>query len=162
MATAGTPPPHVVDLFLKLDQIDGESTDSQHKNQIVLESFGWGLTSPGTSTGGGGGAGKAVAHDFTVTKLVDKASPLLMSHAVMGKKIAAATMTARKAGKDQQIEFLVIKLNDVIVTSMQDTGNDQLPVEQVSFAFHTISVEFKSQTGSPTTFSWDLKANKAV
>jgi len=50
----------VVDYFLKIDGIDGESQDSKHKGDIELESFSWGATQAGTSSYGGGmGAGKS-------------------------------------------------------------------------------------------------------
>jgi type VI secretion system secreted protein Hcp len=31
----------MADYFLKIDGIEGESTDSKHKNEIEVESFGW-------------------------------------------------------------------------------------------------------------------------
>ena len=35
----------VVNYFLKLDGIQGESRDAKHKGEIELESFSWGETS---------------------------------------------------------------------------------------------------------------------
>ena len=65
--------------------------------------------------GSGGGEGKATFHDLSFTHKFDKASPVLMQACATGVHLKEATITFRKAGKGQQ-EFLVVKMNDVIVT----------------------------------------------
>ena len=45
----------LVDYFLKIDGIQGESQDKTHKNEIEIMSFGWGATNTGTALVGGGG-----------------------------------------------------------------------------------------------------------
>src|SRR5947199_2258086 len=101
-----------VDYFLKLDGVDGESGDSKHKGSIEIHSFSWGATNHGSHSGGsGGGAGKVVMQDFHFTMSVNKASPKLMQHCATGEHIKKATLTVRKAGKDQQ-EYYVIKMED--------------------------------------------------
>ena len=66
-------------IFLKLDGIEGESTDSKHKGEIDLESWSWGESqSGGHSAGGGGGAGKVSMQDFHFVMKINKASPKLM------------------------------------------------------------------------------------
>ena len=68
-----------VDYFLKIEGVDGESTDDKHKGEIELESFSWGETQRGTAGhGGGSGAGKVMPQDFNFVKKVDKASPVLL------------------------------------------------------------------------------------
>ena len=155
-----------VDYFLKIDGIPGESTDSKHKDEIVLTSFSMGVSNAGSaSSGGGGGEGKASFHDFNFTHKFDKASPLLMLACATGKHIPTATMTARKAGKGG-FEFLFIKMNDVLVTSSQAAGSGgDLPVEAVSLAFAKIEVDYKPQRangslGAATTFKWNLLENR--
>jgi type VI secretion system secreted protein Hcp len=155
-----------VDYFLKIDGIPGESTDSKHKDEIVLTSFSMGVSNAGSlSSGGGGGEGKASFHDFNFTHKFDKASPLLMLACATGKHIPTATMTARKAGKGG-FEFLFIKMNDVLVTSSQTGGSgDDLPVEAVSLAFAKIEVDYKPQRangslGAATSFTWNLLQNR--
>src|SRR5829696_10504617 len=48
--------PVALDIFLKLDGIKGESTDTQHGAEIDVASFSWGLSQQRT-TGTGGGSG---------------------------------------------------------------------------------------------------------
>jgi type VI secretion system secreted protein Hcp len=155
-----------VDYFLKIDGIPGESTDSKHKDEIVLTSFSMGVSNAGSlSSGGGGGEGKASFHDFNFTHKFDKASPLLMLACATGRHIPKATMTARKSGRGG-FEFLFIKMNDVLVTSSQTgASGDDLPVEAVSLAFAKIEVDYKPQRangslGATTSFLWNLKENR--
>jgi type VI secretion system secreted protein Hcp len=155
-----------VDYFLKIDGIPGESTDSKHKDEIVLTSFSMGVSNAGSlSSGGGGGEGKASFHDFNFTHKFDKASPALMLACATGRHIPKATMTARKAGRGG-FEFLFIKMNDVLVTSVQTQGSGNvLPDDAVSLAFAKIEVDYKEQKangslGATTTFLWNLKENR--
>ena len=107
-----------VSIFAKIGTIKGESHDAKHKDEIEVLSWAWGVSQSGAlAPGGGGGSGKASFQDFTFTHHVDKASPLLMKACATGKHIKEATITVRKAGKGQQ-EFLVIKMTDVLVTSV--------------------------------------------
>ena len=47
-----------IDAFLKLDKINGESTDSKHKDEIEILSWNWGSSNSGTMhRGTGGGTG---------------------------------------------------------------------------------------------------------
>jgi type VI secretion system secreted protein Hcp len=158
------------DYLLKLDGIKGESTDAKHKDEIEIESFSWGCTQPGTfSSGGGGGAGKVSFQDIHFTTRVSVASPNLMVACASGQHIKVATLTVRKAGKDQQ-EYYIVKLSDNLVSSYQSAGSEgsnALPVDQFSLNFAKIEFEYKSQKpdgtlGAPVKGGWDLKANKKV
>ena len=49
-----------VDMYLKIDGVEGESVSKGFENQIDILSFQWGLSQSGTfHTGPGGGAGRA-------------------------------------------------------------------------------------------------------
>jgi len=133
-----------VDYFLKLDGIDGESSDSKHKGEIEIESFSWGATNTTTSTGGsGGGAGKVQFQDIHFVSKINKASPTLFSRCATGEHIKVATLSCRKAGGGQQ-EFLKITLQEVLVSSYQTGGanTDALPTDQFSLNFSKIEYDF--------------------
>ena len=154
------------DYFLKFEGIKGESTDAKHKDEIDIESWSWGETQAGQ--GAGAGAGKVAMQDFHFVMKVNKATPTLMKACATGQHITTATLTGRKAGKDQQ-EYLTVKLTDVLVSSYQTAGiggGDDLPVDQVSLNFSKIEVEYRPQKpdgslGTSERFGYDLKANKA-
>ena len=110
------------DIFAKLGDIKGESLDSKHKDEVEVLSWSWGVNRSDTiGPGGGSSAGKARFNDFNFTHHVDKASPVLLKSCATGEHIKEATITVRKAGKGQQ-EFLIIKMNDIIITSVAPSG----------------------------------------
>ena len=157
-----------VDYFLKLDGIDGESADAKRKGELVLESFGWGVSQGGGATGaGGGGAGKAQFQDFVFVHRTSKASPKLFLACATGQHLKTAILTARKSGK-APFEFLTIKLGDVVVSSFQHTGvAGEVPLETVSLAFARLEIAYRPQsaTGKPVpalTAGFDLKLNKQI
>ena len=160
----------LVDFFLKVDGIEGESADSKHKAEIDLESWSWGESNAGSSAGGGGGgAGKVSMQDFHFTMQVNKASPKLMLACASGQHIPSALLTCRKAGTDQQ-EYLKVTFTDLLISSYQtggSGGSSVLPIDQISFNFSKIKFEYAPQKKDGTldayaTTGWDLKANKKV
>lgn len=160
----------VVDYFLKLDGVDGESTDSKHKNEIELETWSWGETNAGSShvSGKGSGAGKVSMQDFHFTTKTNKATPKLMLACATGQHIKKAQLFARKAGGDQQ-EYLIITMSDMLVSSYQIGGSrgEVIPTDQFSLNFSKIEFEYKPQdetgkVGGPVKTGFDLKLYKKV
>lgn len=84
-------------MFLKLDGIDGESTDARHNGEIDILGWSWGLSQPMT-TQSGAVSGKVAIQNLVIQKLVDLSSPALMLASAQGRHIASGTLTARKAG----------------------------------------------------------------
>ena len=138
----------LVDYFLKIEGIPGESSDSKHKGEIEIESWSWGATQTGTATHGGGlGAGKVAMQDFHFVMKVNKASPLLMRACASGEHIKSAILICRKAGKDQQ-EYLKVSFSDLMVSNYQTGGSghsDVLPLDQISLNFTKVEIEYKEQ-----------------
>ena len=72
----------------------------------------------------------------------------------------------RKAGKGQQ-EFLIIKMNDVIVTGVAPSGagDSAATAESVALRFAKVDLEYKPQKADGSLdagihFKYDIKANK--
>jgi type VI secretion system secreted protein Hcp len=154
------------DIFAKIGDIKGESVDAKHKDEIEVLSFSWGVANSAIiGPSGGGGAGKATFQDLAIVHNIDKASPLLMRACATGTHLKEATITHRKAGKGQH-EFLIVKMNDVIITGVSHAGDSgQAGSETVSLAFAKVDLEYRPQKpdGSPDVsihFKYDLKANK--
>jgi type VI secretion system secreted protein Hcp len=159
------------DAFLKLDGIDGESNDKTHKGEIEISSYSWGVTNTGSlSHGGGGGEGKATSQDFHFAMPISKASPLLLKACATGQHIRDGTLTCRKSG-GSQLEFLKIKLSDVLVSSYQTGGTnkgadhvDDVPQDQLSLNFAKIDFIYTPQgadgkPGTPVEVVFDFNAN---
>jgi type VI secretion system secreted protein Hcp len=157
----------VVDAFLKLGDIKGESQDHKHKDEIHIESWSWGETQTGTlHIGGGGGGGKVSMQDLRITKRTDSSSPRLMLACASGEHFKQARVTTRKAG-EYPLEFLKITLWDVLVSSYETSVSGVYPVEHVSLNFAKIQFEYTPQKadgsgGGPIEVGWDIKATKQV
>ena len=151
------------DIFAKIGDIKGESTDSKHKDEIEVLSFSWGVTNSAKIKGGG--AGKATFTDLSFLHGIDKASPNLLSACATGAHLKEATITHRKAGKGQQ-EYLIIKMNDVIITGVALADSSVVAgSETVSMAFAKVDLEYKPQKADGSLdagihFKFDIKANK--
>ena len=156
--------------FLKIDGIDGDSTSVQHKGEIDVQSWSWGVIQTGSSSGGsggGGGAGRASFQDFHFVSRISKASPALFLACATGQHRKDATLTGERAGRAKGGTFLQYKLNDVLVTSVQqsDTAGGEPPLEQFSLNYSKIELSFfpqdaKGKVGAPITAGFDVKAHK--
>jgi len=160
----------LVDYFLKIEGIDGESQDHKHKGEIELQSYSIGAHQQGTHhSGGGGGAGKVHINEFNFTMHINKASPKFFLACCNGEHLKKAVLIARKAGKEQQ-EFLKITLTDVLVSSYSSHGphgGEIMQVEQVGLNFAKIEIEYKEQKadgtlGAAVKAGYDVKSNKVV
>ena len=157
------------DIFAKIGDIKGESTDSKHKDEIDIMSFSWGMSNTASSaSGGGGGAGKVQFQDFHFTTNTNKSSPKLFLACATGEHIKEATITVLRPGENRQ-QYIVIKMNDVLISSYQTGGSSgaDRPTDQVSMAFAKIEYSYTPQRAdgsldAAVTEGWDLKANKKL
>jgi type VI secretion system secreted protein Hcp len=155
------------DYFLKIEGIDGESLDHKFKGSIQLDSWSWGAANSASfGVGGGGGTGKVSMQDFSFTMPTSKASPGLILSCSQGKHIPHATLSARKAGTDQN-EYLTFKFTDVFVSSYSIGAGGEVPQDQVSLAFGKVEWTYQQQdqkgsVGSPVKGGWDVQKNVKV
>jgi type VI secretion system secreted protein Hcp len=156
------------DIFLKLGDIKGESTDERHKDEIELISWTWGVAHATPPNSSSHGAGRATFQDFVFVHHLDKASPRLMQACATGQHIPQGVVSERKAGASAQ-EFLVITFTDVIITSVQPSaasGGDAV-VEQVGLQAGKVDLEYKAQRPDGSldeaiAFKFDIAANKPL
>jgi len=136
-----------VDYFLKIDGVEGESLDRAHPNSIEVLSFSWGESNASrVAHGGGGGAGRVSMQDLHFTMRVNKASPTLMLACANGKHFQKATLTCRKAGGEQQLDFLKFTLSEVLVSSYESSGDQNVgPTDQLSLNFLKIQMAYSPQ-----------------
>ena len=148
-AVAPAPAMAAYDIFLKLDDVKGESQDSKHKDWIQLFSYSEGVSQ--VSVSAGNGAARAVTRpncsSFNALKLFDRASPALLAAAVTGQHFAKGEVDFRRADAAGQV-FLKLELSDVLVSSVQQsgsTGGDNAPTESISLNFGSVKVTYQQQ-----------------
>ena len=158
-----------VDMFLKVDDIKGESSDGSHGGEIDVLSWNWGMTQSGTThTGGGGGAGKVSVQDITITKYVDAATPNLMKMCCNGKHFKLAKLTVRKAGENP-LEYLTITMEEGLISALTtgaSAGDDRL-TESVTLNFSKFKVDYKPQKADGSgdaaiEAAWNIATNSAA
>lgn len=157
-----------VDMFIKIDDVKGESQDAKHKDEIDVLAWSWGMSQPGSfHGGGGGGSGKVSVQDLSITKYIDKSSPNLMLYCSNGSQYKEAKLTVRKAGGKEPLEYLIITMKDVIVTSVNTGGSggaDRL-TENVSLNFREVHTDYQAQKpdgskdGGPVKYGWNVAEN---
>jgi type VI secretion system secreted protein Hcp len=64
--------------YLKIGDIEGESTERAHKDWIIYESFSQGLEQAQSASGAARQRGSVVLNDLIIIKKLDKATPMLM------------------------------------------------------------------------------------
>jgi type VI secretion system secreted protein Hcp len=136
------------DMYLKLDGVDGEAKDTKHANEMEIMSFSFGVSNQGSgAVGVGSGASKARVNDLTVSKYVDKASPGLFQNCCIGKSFTSATLTVRKAGGTDPVEYLVYEMDEVFITNVSTSGSDGggIATETVSLNFAKMTVTYTEQ-----------------
>ena len=169
----------LVDYFLKIDGVDGESPDQAYPNWIQVQAWQWSEDNAGRwGFGSGGGSGKVEMKDFEFRMVSNKASPKLFLMCATGEHVASAQLVCRKSGQGQQ-DFLKVIFSNCLVSSYKTVGNMPLdaafgegvdtviPTDIIKLNFGRIEVEYKEQNndgsmGAVIKAGYDLKLNARV
>jgi type VI secretion system secreted protein Hcp len=157
-----------VDMFLKIEGVEGESKDAKHGKEIDVLAWSWGVSNAGTfHSGTGGGAGKANVQDLSLTKYYDKASPNLLLACCTGKHYDEALLTVRKAGENP-LEYIKITMTNVLVTSVSTggSGGEDRLTENVTLNFGKVKSQYwiqnpKGGGDKGPEMTYDIAANEA-
>jgi type VI secretion system secreted protein Hcp len=158
-----------VEIFLKLDGVDGESQAKGHTNEIEVFSFSLGASNPSNvASGTGSGAGKVDVSSLSIQKQLDNSSAKLFQNCCNGKHFAKATLVTREAGGDAPVEYYKLELQEVFIDSISWGGasGGGKPSESVALSFNKINITYLPQKadgskGTQQQASWDIKQNAA-
>jgi type VI secretion system secreted protein Hcp len=154
------------DIFLAIDGIPGDSTDTRHKNQISIESFAFLAKRPSTRT-----TGAVRFSGLRLDKVYDVSSPRLLSAATSGRHLKSATVTFSTGSDPAGTNVLTYKLSDVAVSSYAQGGAnpDTKPLgsleEEIGLTPARVQVTEKTfgADGSPgpvVTSNWQVPKSK--
>jgi type VI secretion system secreted protein Hcp len=158
-----------VDMFLKIDGVEGESKDKTHLKQIDVLAWSWGLSNSGSAhVGGGAGSGKVNVQDVSITKWVDSASPKLVLACCEGSHYSQVLLTVRKAAGKAPLEYVKITLSEVLVAGISTggSGGEERLTENVTLNFGKFSMDYTPQqddgsAGTAINAAWDVAGNAA-
>jgi type VI secretion system secreted protein Hcp len=159
-----------IDVYLTIDGIEGESTDSAHPGWIEVTSAHWGVTQPRSataSTGGGHTAERCEHHTLALSKLADLASPILMQTCSMGKTVPKARLEFMRAdGDGKRVKYYEVTLENVMIASMEQLVSEgSILHDSIGLRFSKVKWSYTQQkigggAGGSTVGSWNLAANK--
>ncbi len=143
-----------VDMFLKIDGIDGESVDVKYAKWVDVLSFSWGITDASKAPAQPGRlspARKTAVSDFSIVKILDSSSPKLFEKCCEGGHIGELNFSLVRKG-DQALEYFKLKLTDVLISSVMPAGTGgAVPMEQVSFSFASSMISAVDDRGQTTS-----------
>lgn len=170
------------DIYVKFEgasELQGDSTDTKHANEIEVRSFHHKVFQPKSSTAStaGGHTAERTEHgEMLFTKDIDKATSKLLRGCSAGTIYPKVLITFYRAygGKSStqtsqsRVDYYKITLEDVVISSVDTViAEGELPQESFGLKYGKIVWEYKQQKmdGSATSTGpagWDLRKNVAV
>ena len=155
-------------MFIKISDIEGESTVEGFEAQIEVHSFSFN-TSQATSPMRSNTShtdGRPSLSLFNFTKGCDKSSPPICKKLWSGATLATAEFTACRSEGDTLIAFLTINMENVVIANYNVSGGGGMPYENVSLNYSKITVTYIPQkneggTSGNVPASYDLAAESA-
>jgi len=150
------------DLFLRIEGVDGESTDASHLKWVDVLEYSWGIeeVSGGTSRTTG-----SMEHlNLAVTKTLDKTSPSMAVKCSKFEVIPTVVLAICQAGGDRA-QIMRYTLEDVYVKSVHVYGNaaDEIrPVEEITFSYRKITwlyteLDATGKAKGNIEFTWNVE-----
>lgn len=165
-------------IYMKIDAINGDVTAKGHENWIALQSINFDVkrlisTDPGRISDREGT--RPAISEITVTKKMDKSSPLLFGEACVGKAKSQAQIDVCQTDSSLSA-YAQLTLNNVIVSGYRlimdnslekENNNHHYPVEKITLSFDKIELRYtpynsQNQAESPIPAGYDLKQAVAV
>lgn len=170
------------DIYVKFEgaaELQGDSTDTKHANEIEVSAFQHKVFQPKSSSASTAGAHTAerTEHgEMLFNKDIDKASSKLLRAASAGTIYPKVVVTFYRAygGKNTtatsqtRINYYKIIMEDVVVSSVETTIADgELPTETFGLKYGKITWEYRQHKHDGSDVStgvagWDLRKNVAV
>ncbi|HCL5346081.1 TPA: type VI secretion system tube protein Hcp [Salmonella enterica] len=155
-------------IFLKLDNIKGESQAEGFEDQIEIMSYSHNVAmqvrndvSPAERT-----FGRAHVGEMSLTKLVDFATPVLNEYCCSGRVVSKAVLTLCRNDDGKMQPFIVYILTNVLISQLSVSGGaGGKPVETMSLNFTKIEWQITARQSEGAqqesrSSVWDLAMNQ--
>lgn len=152
-----------VDMFIKVEGIDGEAQDKDHEGWIDILSYDHSITIE-TITGGGGGAAAPQHEPIRFVKRIDKSSLPLWDKLNRGEVLRTVNIEFVETGAARFL-FLRVDLEEAYVTSYSVSGQSgDRPIEEIALTYTRITLTYWPQNpdgtpGTPIVVGWDVSKN---
>jgi len=155
------------DGFIKIDGIEGESTDGVHRGWIEITDYDLGLGQKASSTAssaGGASAERAGFAVFSFSKLLDQASPGLALACAAGTHIDSIVVELCRAGTDKQ-RFMQYTFRNCLLSKFATSSDTGFPRDDVAFVYGQVQWAYTrqnrkgGQASGNTASGWNLQRN---
>lgn len=155
-----------LDWFLKVEGITGDSTDNEHRDEIEVLTWSWGVINSVSSAGHvGAGLGRPAFQELHLVSRVGSASPHLFLACATGRHLRWATLTGVRPGQ-RRVDFLVYHLTEVVIGSTQHSSDEQeAPLDRFAMSYRRVEVRYvpigpDGRPGTPIKTGFDLDQNR--
>lgn len=158
-------------IFLNLLDVQGESTESGHAKEIVVDSYSQSVSnSAAFATGGGSTVGKASCGDIVITKRIDKSSPALIMKVLTGAVIPSGQLSFRRIANYISQDYYTVQLTGISITAVEQNDGPANPsgvMELIKLKARTFRLTYTPQTpdgslSTPQTFGFDCSTNQRL
>lgn len=141
------------DMFVKIEGtkqgvIKGESVDPKHPDEINVLGWSWGMDASQEALGHR--SGRTSLQELAITKRVDSATTALMAALRNNEVIKKLTLTVRKAGGIDALDYFTITLEKARVTHQHIEGGEDADASALTevfrVGFQKIAVQYQPQT----------------
>ncbi len=137
------------DAFIRIEGIEGESTDDKHLGWIQVEDYHLSVNqrvSKTASSAGGASAERANFSELTFTKLLDKATPKLALACAAGTHIDKIVVEICRSGKEK-VKYMAYTLTNCLITKLSTASTSgEFPMDDVAVNFGKIQWCYTQQS----------------
>lgn len=152
-------------IFIKFPNgITAETTQDGHEGSVAATSVQWGVSRAVTTsfTSSGRETSTPIFSELVFTKMFDSSSNDLAYAAAKGKSMDEVTITFRKDTGEDQMDYLVYTLKDVLISSYSVSSGGETPMESLSLNYTNIHSKYVKQAddhsaGSEHEFEYNLR-----
>ncbi len=161
-----------IDMFLKIENpsVDGDSTNSSHQDQIDVQSWRWVMGRDHGGNNGQAASGPFSVHELSVTKRVDRATPVLVHHCAQGTRFESMTLACVRIDSDRRhLNYLLVTLSNVVICSINTGGawSDDYFAETLNLGFDSFAVSYTPHGAAGTALpdigpmGWNLRTGSS-
>lgn len=153
----------VVDYYLRIDGVQGESTEKDHAGWIELYSYAWGAQVTTNAGAGGAATGRATVDAVVVTFRLGRMSPQLFNLVVNGRRAQSATLHGVRT-RDRPQKVVELEMANVTVTSYDSSAAaGDGATDSIALRFGSVTYSFWPQNedgtvGAAVVAAWDARA----
>jgi type VI secretion system secreted protein Hcp len=153
------------DVYLKMDGVEGGSTAVGFEKQVLILSYSHGASGCPTTANIKDEACKVVSSSFNFMTAIDPSQIPLKRLLLTGKLTASATLSFVKPGTTPFV-YYVIKLENILVNSVQESGSSEAPTFSLSFIAQKVTwIQYRQKADGTRelldALGWDFSKNLA-